>query len=97
VRCYSLCLLMLVLFVPSLAMLSQAQETKTMHTGATPMVHMPGTPDCFCDGDRTGRSQQRCMHPEDEGERGMRRPMALASSHGKHHDGERNRRNPGEG
>jgi quercetin dioxygenase-like cupin family protein len=47
VRFYSLCLLMLVLFVASLAMLSQAQETKTMHTGAPPMVHMPGTPDCF--------------------------------------------------
>ena len=46
-RFYSLCLLMLVLFVASLAMLSQPQETKTMHTGATPMVHMPGTPDCF--------------------------------------------------
>jgi hypothetical protein len=30
VRFYSLCLLMLVLFVASLAMLSQAQETKTM-------------------------------------------------------------------
>jgi quercetin dioxygenase-like cupin family protein len=47
VRFYSLCLLMLVLFVASFAMLSQAQETKTMHTGATPMVHMPDTPDCF--------------------------------------------------
>ncbi len=40
--------LMLVLFVASLAMSSQAQETETTHTGAaTPMVHMPGTPDCF--------------------------------------------------
>jgi quercetin dioxygenase-like cupin family protein len=47
VRFYSLFMLMLVLFVASLAMSSQAQETKTMHTGATPMVHMPGTPDCF--------------------------------------------------
>ena len=43
----SLCMLMLVFFVPSLAMPSQAQETKTMRTGDTPMVHMPDTPDCF--------------------------------------------------
>ena len=47
VRFYSLCTLMLVLFVASVAMSSQAQETETMHTGATPMVHMPRTPDCF--------------------------------------------------
>src|SRR6267142_676110 len=47
VRFYSLCMLILVLFVASLGMSSQAQEAKTMRTGATPMVHMPGTPDCF--------------------------------------------------
>lgn len=46
-RFYSLCMLMLVFFVPSLAMPSQGQDTRTMRTGATPMVHMPGTPDCF--------------------------------------------------
>ena len=46
-RFHSLCTFVLVLFVASLATSSQAQETKTMHTGATPMVHMPGTPDCF--------------------------------------------------
>jgi len=40
-------MLMLVLFVTSLAMSSQAQGTKTMGPGATQMVHMPGTPDCF--------------------------------------------------
>ena len=34
---------MLVLFAASLS----AQEKKTMGTGDTPMVHMPGTPDCF--------------------------------------------------
>ena len=46
-RFYSLCTLMLVLFVAALAMSSHAQKTKTMRAGATPMVHMPGTPDCF--------------------------------------------------
>lgn len=46
-RFYSLCMFMLVLCTASLAMSSQAQETKTMGTGATPMVHMPDTPDCF--------------------------------------------------
>jgi quercetin dioxygenase-like cupin family protein len=38
---------MLVLFVASLATSSQAQETKLTRTNSTPMVHMPGTPDCF--------------------------------------------------
>jgi len=33
---------MLVSFVASLAMSSQAQETKTMRAGDTPMTHMPG-------------------------------------------------------
>ena len=46
-RFYSLRMRVLVLFVASLAMSSQAQERKTLRTGATPMVHMPGTPDCF--------------------------------------------------
>lgn len=46
-RSYSLCMLMLALFVASMAMSSEAQETKTMRPGATPMAHMPGTPDCF--------------------------------------------------
>lgn len=46
-RFYSSCMFMLVLFAASLAMSSQAQETKTMGTGATPMAHMPDTPDCF--------------------------------------------------
>jgi quercetin dioxygenase-like cupin family protein len=44
VKFYSLCMLMLVSFVASLAMSSQAQE---MRAGDTPMTHMPGTPDCF--------------------------------------------------
>jgi quercetin dioxygenase-like cupin family protein len=39
---------MLVLFVASSsATSSQAQETKMTRTDSTPMVHMPGTPDCF--------------------------------------------------
>ena len=46
-RSYSLCMLMLALFVASMAMSSEAQETKKMRPGATAMTHMPGTPDCF--------------------------------------------------
>lgn len=46
-RIQSLCIFMLVLFVGPLALPSFAQEAKTMRTGAPPMVHMPGTPDCF--------------------------------------------------
>jgi quercetin dioxygenase-like cupin family protein len=47
VKFYSLCMLMLVSFVASLVMSSQALERKTMRVGDTPMTHMPGTPDCF--------------------------------------------------
>jgi len=46
-RFYSLCVLILVLFVTCLMMSSQAPQTKPMRTGDAPMVHMPGTPDCF--------------------------------------------------
>jgi quercetin dioxygenase-like cupin family protein len=47
VKFYSLCTLMVVSLFALLATPSQAQETKTMRAGATPMTHMPGTPDCF--------------------------------------------------
>lgn len=46
-RSNSLCMLMLVLIVASLAMSLVAQETKPVRPSDTPMVHMPGTPDCF--------------------------------------------------
>ena len=46
-RAYSLCMLMLAILTTSLPVLLQAQETKTVRPGATPMVHMPDTPDCF--------------------------------------------------
>jgi len=46
-RFYWLCVLMLVLLVTSMMMSSQAPQTKAMHTGDAPMVHVPRTPNCF--------------------------------------------------
>ncbi len=41
------CLLVLVVSVGGFGGLAQAQEAKMAQAGNIPMVHMPGTPDCF--------------------------------------------------
>ncbi|HYL16375.1 MAG TPA: cupin domain-containing protein [Terriglobales bacterium] len=46
-RLYSMRMLTLVSLIASFALSSQAQDNRTMHPDAIPMVHMPGTPECF--------------------------------------------------
>ena len=41
------CSMMLAISVGRFGMSLQAQETKMTHAADIPMVHMPGTPECF--------------------------------------------------
>lgn len=86
-RFASLSVLMLVLFVVLLTMPALPQEPKTMHTGDIPMVHMPGTPDCFVMANEQGDPSKEASILKMKGSPGCTVPWHWHPARGKHHDG----------